>query len=88
MIQPDELVKGRYYEAIYVYENETTAIYVGVATSETMVNGKWKNGRPTTSIGTVRDANSVREVSRRYYETGKDVAPENNKAASMFLEKE
>ena len=84
----NKLIEGRYYEAIYVYENETSAIYVGVAVSNTIIKGKWKNGIKTTSRGGVKQANSVREVSRHYYETGKEIPPENNKAASILLEKE
>ena len=84
----NKLIEGRYYEAVYVYENETSAVYVGVVTSNTRIKGRWKNGIKITSEGAVKQANSVREVSRHYYETGKDVAPENNKAARMLLEKE
>lgn len=83
-----ELIPGYYYEATYVDEDEMVAVYVGVAASSTIVKGKWKNGERSSSTGTVRDANSVRRVSEHYYETGKDLPPDNNKDASILLEKE
>ena len=88
MIQPDELVKGCYYEVIYrVGNGRSYSTYLVEATSRTQVKVHWLNGVRSYLAGGISDAESIRLVTKGYVALKGNV-PSNNKSASLLLEQE
>ena len=86
MIQPDELVKGCYYEVLYRGNTETGFnTYLVEATSTEYVKVHFLNGVKSNLDGGINGATSIRLVSKEYVLL-KGNPPHNNKGASLLLE--